>query len=382
MRQMKKALGFALWVLAANARSSGAADAGAPRPPQVVDCRAELDYVAAFLLANDAGVRAHGWSAYPDRAAKRLAEQRNAARAVTSPAACVEVLERFFAGIRTGHLGARVVSEEPPSFFDPARAPKIELRRLSAGTVYLGVPSFGSGIREQLERAIEANQAEIRSARTLIIDVRKNGGGSDSGFAPLLGLLGPATYRSAGADILVTAATLSGWSAILKIIPRSEERDRRSVAKIIERMTIARKEGQRRGLSEAWLPLATADEVTVVAGETVKARPDRVWVMTGSGCGSSCEEFVLAVKQNPRVTLVGRRTAGSLDASNLRPARTPSGAIEVWYATTYVRRPPGKEVDDVGIPPSIVLRAPAGDAGFAREVEQVQKMAEQGRPGS
>jgi C-terminal processing protease CtpA/Prc len=126
-----------------------------------------------------------------------------------------------------------------------------------------------------------------------------------------------------------------------------------------------------------WAPLSSGREQVETLGKgQVKARPERIWVMTDAGCASSCEQFVSMVKQNRRVTLVGRPTMGALDASNLRPFRTPSGTIAVYFATTHVRRPPGQEVDEVGIAPSIALPLTADEAGFAAEVSTVQAMAE------
>ncbi len=387
------AAAVALSALAMPARADSAGGSGVPRyklpvseirPP--LDCRGDVDFAASFLLANDAGLRAHGWSAYPPPVAKRLSEQRIAAAKATSAGACADVLQGFFRSIRKGHLAVRPVEvqaqPEAPSSkpADGAKAepgPRVELRPLSSRTVYLRVPSFDLGIREQLEQLIERNQAQIRNSANLIVDVRNNGGGSDSSFGPLLELLGPATYRVPGADVLVTAATLSGWKASLREIPASEPKVRRSVNEIIARMTLVKKEADRRGRSEAWAPLSTDRQPGVtIGGQDVKARPERVWVMIDSSCASSCEQFVLMARQNRRVTLVGRRTFGALDASNLRPVRTPSGAIEVWFATTYVRRPRGQEVDEVGIAPTVSLPLPPDEAAFAAEVGKVQAMAE------
>lgn len=152
-------------------------------------------------------------------------------------------------------------------------------------------------------------------------------------------------------------------------LPPSAAEDRRSVEAIAARMAAAR--------PGTWLPLSSArEEVTVIASAAVKARPARVFVMTDHGCGSSCEQFVLVARQNPRVTVVGRPTHGSLDASNLRVAHLPSGALDLAYATTYVRRPRGQEIDEVGIPPAIALPEPRDDAAYAGEVEQVRRLIE------
>lgn len=217
--------------------------------PVALDCPRDLEFAASFLLANDAGIGAHGWAAYPDHVARGLAEERAAAPAASTPERCALVIERFFRHVRKGHFGAHPVSQQAgDGVADPGPPPRIEVRRLSPSAVYLMVPSFEFGIREQLEQAIARDEGGLRSARQLVIDVRRNGGGSDSAYGPVLPLLGPATYRSAMPDVLVTEGTLSGWRSVLGTIPASEEGSRRVVAKLVDRMTAAWQD-PRRGIA-------------------------------------------------------------------------------------------------------------------------------------
>lgn len=345
-------------------RAALVAVAASPTP---VDCVAELEFAGAFLLENDAGVRAAGWREYPPQVATVLQEEKKAAATATSPESCLELLNTLLLTIRKGHIGA-LLSENDSSVFKPPVTPVVVARKLSPKTAYIEVPSFGSGIREQLVKIVETNQADVRSADNLIIDLRKNGGGSDSAYGPLLEMMGPATYRSLNPDMLATPANIAGWEAILPQLP---EADRAEVRRKIARLKTAQ---------SGWVPMSDSPFSLQRYSKTkVKATPKNVWVMIGPKCGSSCEQFVLAARQNPRVTLVGRKTYGTLDASNLRPVRTPSGRMTIFYATTYVRRPRGEEIDGVGISPAIELPLPADDAAFASEVATVQRMAEDAR---
>ena len=332
-----------------------------------MNCAADVEFVAAFLLENDAGVRASGWREYPLEPATVLDQEMEVAETTTSPETCAKLLNRFLVSVRKGHLAALPGEEDASVVLGPKVPPVVGVRKLSKRTTYIEVPSFGVGIREQLEKIIEKDEADIREADHLIIDVRQNGGGSDSAYAPLIRLLGPATYRTQMPDMLATPANIAAWEQLLPDIP---ERDQKRTRERVARMKAA---------TSDWVPMSEPSvTVTEYTKKDVKATPQSVWIMMGPKCGSSCEQFILAAKQNPRVTLVGRKTYGALDASNVRPVRTPSGKITIYYATTCVRRPQGEGIDGVGIAPAIELAPPADEAAYAAEITAVQRLAEEG----
>ena len=102
----------------------------------------------------------------------------------------------------------------------------------------------------------------------------------------------------------------------------------------------------------------------------------KVVVLIDEDCGSSCEEFVKTIRQNPRVVTMGRNTFGALDASNVRDVPTPSKKLSINYATTYVHRRAGQEIDNIGIPPSIKLPIPKDQQAYDDEVKFAQKYLE------
>ena len=107
-------------------------------------------------------------------------------------------------------------------------------------------------------------------------------------------------------------------------------------------------------------------------------RPTRVAVLVGHQCGSSCEEFLLAVRQSFQVKLLGRPSHGSLDYSNLRPHRLPSGERLLLYATSRSNRLPDLPIDVAGVQPDIYLPEPADEVARTREVLRVQRWLEMG----
>lgn len=101
--------------------------------------------------------------------------------------------------------------------------------------------------------------------------------------------------------------------------------------------------------------------------------------MIDHGCGSSCEEFVLAVRQSFKVKLFGQSTYGSLDYSNLRPHALPSGRRRLMYATSRSLRLPTQPVDVSGIAPDQWLPAPVDEPSARAEIGSVCDVMESAR---
>lgn len=108
----------------------------------------------------------------------------------------------------------------------------------------------------------------------------------------------------------------------------------------------------------------------------VLANPIKVVVLTDEDSASSGEQFIKSVKQNPKVVTIGRNTYGALDASNLREVQTPSKKLYLSYATTYVHRRSGQEIDNIGIPPHILLPKPVDQQAYENEIKFSQDYLE------
>ncbi|MFG6448882.1 S41 family peptidase [Roseateles sp. BYS180W] len=370
MNGLRLSLSLVLLLNSASAWCEEAAHAtAAGTPPLALNCRGDLDFTADYLLANDAGIQGAGWKTYPASVLAVLDKERQAAKDVQSPSACEALIERFMASIRSGHLWARAKSSLTPPQESSQSTPKPEgvtTQRLSARTSLITVPAFWEEDRQQLLKAIEKNHDGVRDAENLILDLRKNGGGFDSAFDPLLRLLGPATYHYEQPDIFASPANVSAWQAIRPHLPNQETV--KWVDALIERM---------KSSPGGWVPMADKP-VVVHKIDTSEAlgNPKRVVILIDRDCASSGEQFVLTARQNPRVTLMGRNTHGALDASNVRMVMSPSGQIEISYATTFIRRQQGKQVDMIGIPPDVRLPASDNAAAWAQEVDLALKYLE------
>ncbi len=92
----------------------------------------------------------------------------------------------------------------------------------------------------------------------------------------------------------------------------------------------------------------------------------RVIVLSGRHVMSSCEAFVLMMKQVPGCTIVGDTTYGS--SGNPRPHRLPNG-VTVYLPSWKAMTPDGKCFEGQGIPPDVELKTTPEDfAGGADPV--------------
>ncbi|WP_228284324.1 S41 family peptidase [Acinetobacter sp. Tr-809] len=241
----------------------------------------------------------------------------------------------------------------------------IETQKLSEFTSYIKVTSFREGVKEKLENVIQKNQDNIRTAPYIIIDVRENNGGNDSNYLPLMQLLGHYEYWFQSPKLFSTPENIKAWAIYKTLLNNSS--DNESIDEIITRMQTQ---------PWNWVSLFDTDEIkhTINKQDTL-AHPQKVIILMSSECGSSCEQFILTVKQNPNIITMGQNTYGTIAASNMLEKLTPSNKIYLSYAGTHVNLGI-KDVDRLGIPPQIKLTKPQNKTAYDAEVSLAQRLLE------
>lgn len=338
----------------------------------------DLTVIPGFLLENDAGAKDHlaqfGQKHFDDA----LAEAKVAALQVADADGCEQVLNQYLRAWRKGHLAAAPRPLPKPTAAPSAQTAAAPLKRepkfqiLSAKTILLTLKSFSDENRAPLIALLQQNHAELAKHANWIIDVRGNGGGSDSAYEPVLAWLLPDETVSVGAMWLATPANSEGHRSFCAIFSPGDTACEKDLNDAIVRTRNAPKGS-----------LVPQDDSGGISFDRQKPlepqRPSRVAILIDGSCASSCEEFLLAARQSFHVKLIGRRTFGSLDFSNLRPYPLPSGQRLLWYATSRSLRIPDQPVDLAGIPPDIYLPLAKGDHVAAeQEVGRVQRWLEGG----
>lgn len=343
-------------------------------------CVQDLRAIAPFLLENDTGARQHlaqKGQAYFDLA---LATATTAAAGAADGKACDAILENYARTWRKGHLhvkpGSAVDIAKPapaqpttPGQAAPSKEPALQI--LSDSTALLTLPSFHGSYRAALASLLETHRETLAARPNWILDVRRNGGGSDSTYAPLLPWISSGEIVSMGAEWLSTPANIEGQEKVCALLAPGDEACTAFAAQAVVQMRTV-KPGQ-------YAPQQSGGTISYARADTPEPRrPARVAVLVDRDCASSCEEFLLAARQSFHVKLIGRNSYGALDYSNMRLHVLPSGQRHLQYATSRSARLPQLQVDLGGIMPDIYLPPPKDETERAQEIVRVQRWLEGG----
>jgi hypothetical protein len=336
-------------------------------------CVRDLDAIPAFMLANDAG----GKDEMAQKGQKRFDDALAAARADAAKIAtdneCFAVLTKYLLAWRDGHLWAQYPAPKKaenavPSTPQPGN--HAVLKVLSEKTLLLTLPDFEATVGQDLE-AMNAKQHDVLASHpNWIIDVRDNQGGFDDSYAPLLRWLMADDFTEVQVAYLVTAHNIQAQRELCAAFPTDTECPK-VLGPIADRMSKA-KTGE-------YVPESENGPLVFRRADRIEPhRPARVAVLIDHDCISSCEQFLLTVRQSFSVKLIGRHTYGMIDVSNVRPWTMPSGKHVLEYATTRSFRIPAMPVDGIGVMPDIYL--PLGDGPNAKddEVMRVENWLEGG----
>jgi len=366
---------FFAWAALASV-AAGHAQAATPGETCVQDLRA----IPGFLLENDTGARQHLAQKGPAYFDQALATSSQAASTALDAAACDVVLENYVGMWRKGHLhvkpGSAVDIAKPapaPAAAGgqaaPSKAPT--LRLLSSQTVLLSLPSFHGNYSAAMQALLDTHREDLAARPNWILDVRRNGGGSDNTYAPLLQWISSGEIVRVGAEWLSTPANIAGQESVCALLAPGD-----AACTAFAGQAVAQMRTVKAGEFAPQQPGGTISYLRI-DGQAPQ-RPARVAILIDRHCASSCEEFLLAARQSFHVKLIGRNSYGALDYSNLRLHALPSGLRHLQYATSRSARLPHLQVDLGGIQPDIYLPPPKDEAGREEEIVRVRRWLEGG----
>lgn len=384
------ALGSALGVpaMAQSAAAPMVAPVSAPTAAALAAgdaCTKDLEAVPGFLMENDAGARDLLTQRGEPALAAALLRARADAAQIADDKACLALLNTYVKLWRKGHLwispslaaeaqGAAATSGQAagpstvPDVAPPPRQPS--LRVLSPRTLLIHLPSFSPPHRVALETLLRKQRSVLLSHPNWIIDVRDNDGGADSSYAPLLPWLGAEQPVNVGVEWLATPANQRAHEQICARYAPGDAACAQFAQSVLAAL--------RAVPAGSWARVQAERFVYERGPAAEKRRPQKVAVLMDKDCGSSCEQFLLTVRQGFGVKLLGRPSFGALDYSNMRPYTLPSGRRDLWYATSRSLRLPQLPVDTLGVLPDILLPELHSADDAAAEVQAVQRWLEGG----
>lgn len=338
------------------------------------DCLADLSYLPFFLLKNDAGARDRLARAGGKELSTAFLEAKNKAAKVSSEQGCERAIESYLKAWRSGHLTIQPVNGETNDRRITVGNPELDyeplIRLLSADTALLEINSFHPSAGQRLQSALMKRREELATRKNWIIDVRQNHGGSDSAYQPLLPWLLADDIVEVQLAFLATDDNIEATREVCELYAPGDNTCIAFMQPLIERMREA-EPGSFVGAEDHEIEF-------IQIPESPFRQPERVAILMGDQCVSSCEQFLLTARQSFSVKLIGRSSKGNLDYSNLRPHMLPSGKRQLLYATSKSYRLPSMPVDTTGVMPDIYLPEPTSSEEWEEEVGRVQSWLEGG----
>lgn len=303
------------------------------------------------------GVVERAYAGYPDKTANRAAEygalKERLRSGIASGRDTYDAVAEYLGWFDDSHLGTEGVrAYRPKSIRRPsdyaARMerydPQFTHCRVDGETYLIRFPSCDLN-EEQTAWVRTAVRAYLASGcENLILDIRGNGGGSDSAYEPLLRLL----YDHEGAEDAMEYRVSDLAVVHVREFAGDTERGRGKIARM-----------ERTPAGEF---LTDGPKTYRIHYDSVSPRPRRAGLLIDGKVGSSGEQLVLEVRASSRRTTVYGQdnTLGCLDFSNCEILYFPQDPTR-WMmlpTTRSCRVPEGRGIDFAGIAPDVRIPLP------------------------
>lgn len=214
----------------------------------------------------------------------------------------------------------------------PTEPLRFEGRRLDGDVAYVRIPSFSEPAMEDSAIAFLRRNTD---APALIIDVRRNGGGTTP--TRLIEALMDRPYRGFGQATALDVGLYSAYNQIKRIAPPGALDD------------------YSRGYVDAFAefdrPRLVFPGLITRPGEPIYT--GQVVVLIDAACASACEDFALPFKSSGRARLIGEATSGSTG----QPFMFDFGnGMSFRVSARRVYMPDGSQFEGEGIPPDEDVR--------------------------
>lgn len=236
-----------------------------------------------------------------------------------------------------------ILMEEAPSLVLDASEHHVTLESVGDATAYMNIRSFAGSEQEMDSVCAVLLKGNFR---TLIVDLRENGGGGLDSALPFGEYIATDTV-DAGYFVTNTWASKASRppaAAAFKELPVAQERT-----------------------TEAFIEtLKTSEGRHLVLYPRSDGFAGKVYILTSSKTASTCEPIVDALKRTGRATIVGENTAGAMLSAALFQV---TGKYHLFLPIADYFNAELQRLDKVGVAPSIVV--PADEA-----LDHVRKLLE------
>lgn len=215
-------------------------------------------------------------------------------------------------------------------------------KQINDETVLLRVPSFEYTNRKKINELLTENAQFLDSAKYFIIDLRGNGGGSDNSFSRILPYIYTNPIKLHSVEIRATPLTYASYKEMTK---------RSFVFRLYFALSLKKKFKKNMG---SYFNLFK-DSIMIKDHLKPREYPQKVFVVVDEDCASSTEQFILNAEQSSKTTIIGKRTYGAIDVSNIVNTDFPNNKYRLYYAASRSLRMSSRKIDDIGIEPDITI---------------------------
>lgn len=195
---------------------------------------------------------------------------------------------------------------------------KYTCKKLENGISLIRLADFDD--EEKIQQMYMENAELLKESKTLIVDVRNNGGGSDTCFLPLLQYALPNGKRIDELDLVDESANKDGSEINYSArncdtrLKGFEEYLQMELPEETRAILLTMRDELLDNRGKGFLKREDEEMNIPIVGDSCV---EKMYIITDSGCGSSGDNFVAVFSMFPKVTVVGRPTMGILDYSNV-----------------------------------------------------------------
>lgn len=219
-------------------------------------------------------------------------------------------------------------------------------------TAYLRVSTFSEG-PDVIDSVINKNKAKILATPRLIIDIRDNGGGSNSNYKNILPFMytqpytveGDGGYVIASEDNIIAERKIyeQAWNSLSAESKKEYAKDFAELKTTIDSMELFK--GSR-------FHYAGAQPTQL---DSVTTNPKQVAVLMNKGCASTAEWFIMEAEYSKKVTLFGQNSAGIMDNTNVRQHTLACPSFTIFAASGRRGGANTRPMDNVGFKPNVFI---------------------------
>lgn len=221
------------------------------------------------------------------------------------------------------------------------------LKKITSQTLLLSLPDFNYGYVDIIAKMIEENRNLLENSKYLIIDIRGNGGGTESAYSPIMPYIMSNPIRDLWIENLVTPEFINLNEKYLESI--KEESDSEEEVKKVEKELTLLKNNMGKYVN------TEGENIIIKRINVLSKSPDQVVILSDNKVGSSAEDFLIAAKQSKKVKIIGTPSVGVIDYGAVIKFNFGCLDYQLNMPTYRSLRLPDYPIDNIGIQPDIYL---------------------------